>query len=102
MSRKQCVFYLLALAGGGALLTSTGSAQQRSASPDASSPISRSSRHASSFSLPVTFEPNVGQAGSGAQFIGRGKGLNVLLTEQGIAVTLPRRAQPNAGAITPG
>src|SRR5271170_7982316 len=38
------------------------------------------------FSIPVTFEPNVGQAGDGVQFLGRGKGLTVALMRDEIAV----------------
>jgi Cep192 domain 4 len=38
------------------------------------------------FSLPMTFEPNIGQADSRAQFIGRGTGMTVFLTRDEIAV----------------
>ncbi len=37
-------------------------------------------------SLPMTFEPNVGQADRDAAFVGRGKGMTVLLTGDGISV----------------
>jgi hypothetical protein len=37
-------------------------------------------------SLPMTFEPNVGQADSGAAFVGRGKGMTVLLVGDEISV----------------
>ena len=36
------------------------------------------------FSLPVAFEPNIGQADPSIQFIGRGRGLSVYLTDRGI------------------
>jgi hypothetical protein len=36
------------------------------------------------FSVPVRFEPNVGQADSSAEFVGRGGGTTVLLTHTGI------------------
>jgi hypothetical protein len=47
------------------------------------------------FAIPMTFEPNVGQAESNAQFVGRGKGLTVFLTRKEIAfrVTTPATGQ---------
>lgn len=39
-------------------------------------------------SLPVAFEPNVGQANSNVAFIGRGRGLTVLLERREIAVQI--------------
>ena len=38
------------------------------------------------FSLPMTFEPNVGQADSRVQFVGRGQGMTIFLTRDDIAV----------------
>ncbi|HXT85674.1 MAG TPA: hypothetical protein VN745_01500, partial [Verrucomicrobiae bacterium] len=37
-------------------------------------------------SLPMTFEPNVGQVDSRAAFVGHGKGMTVLLMRDGISV----------------
>ena len=58
-------------------------------------------------SIPMTFEPNVGQADREVQFIGRGKGLSVFLTREGIAVQVPtearsasRRNPSDAGIVT--
>ena len=48
----------------------------------------------SGVAIPVTFEPNVGQADARAEFIGRGKGLTVFLTRKEIAI---RVAKPRAG-----
>ncbi len=39
--------------------------------------------------IPMTFEPNVGQADREVQFIGRGRGLSVFLTHEAIAVQVP-------------
>ena len=43
-------------------------------------------------SLPIAFEKNVGQASPTTQFVGRGRGLTVLLTAEGIEVVLPGAA----------
>jgi hypothetical protein len=43
-------------------------------------------RARASISVPMTFEPNVGQAAADVKFIGRGKGMNVWLTQQGFAL----------------
>jgi hypothetical protein len=54
-----------------------------------------------SFSLPMAFEPNVGQANPQIQWIGRGRGLSVFLTHQGIDLqvpTAPRAASDGAAA----
>ena len=48
--------------------------------------IERSRAGAGDVSLPMTFEPNVGQADSRAEFVGRGKGMTVLLMGDGISV----------------
>lgn len=39
-------------------------------------------------SIPMTFEENVGQASSQVEFLGRGKGFVVLLTQQGIEIPM--------------
>lgn len=46
----------------------------------------QTTRRAKALSLPMTFEPNVGQADSRVQFIGRGRGLTVLLMRDQIAM----------------
>lgn len=43
-------------------------------------------RGASAISLPITFEPNVGQADSSVQYVGRGANMTVLLCADGIAI----------------
>ncbi len=48
--------------------------------------IARSRAGAGSISLPMTFEPNVGQADPRAAFVGRGKGMTVLLMRDKISV----------------
>lgn len=48
--------------------------------------IGRSRASASNVSLPMTFEPNVGQANPRAAFVGRGKGMTVLLMRDQISV----------------
>lgn len=49
-------------------------------------------------SVPVTFEPNVGQSSPGVEFLGRGKGLTVFLTHSEIAVELAGHSQQSATA----
>jgi len=52
---------------------------------------------AASVSVPVTFEPNVGQASATIQFIGRGKGLTLFLTKSAIQIAIPSRS-PESGS----
>jgi hypothetical protein len=47
---------------------------------------------AANISIPLTFEPNVGQADSPVEYVGRGKGLTVFLTREAIAVQVARPA----------
>jgi hypothetical protein len=56
----------------------------------------------SAYSLPMTFEPNVGQADAQIQFVGRGKGMAVLLTSEGVSLDAGPRGQGSAsgGAVT--
>ncbi|MGH9685373.1 MAG: choice-of-anchor D domain-containing protein [Candidatus Acidiferrales bacterium] len=51
-------------------------------------PRAQTPRFAEALSLPTTFEPNEGQAGARVQFVGRGKGMIVLLGRDGIAILL--------------
>jgi hypothetical protein len=51
------------------------------------------------FSIPVTFEPNVGQADDRVQFVGRGKGLTVLLTGKEIVVRVAKSASAENGSL---
>jgi hypothetical protein len=51
------------------------------------------------FSIPMTFEPNVGQANDSVRFIGRGKGLTVLLKRQEIAVRVAKSAGVQNGTL---
>ena len=48
------------------------------------------------FSLPVAFEPNMGQADLSIQLIGRGRGLSVYLTRRGIDLQVPSPSLPGA------
>jgi len=57
------------------------------------------SRGLAKFSIPVTFEPNVGQADGRVQFVGRGKGLTVLLTRKEIAVRVAKSASAQNGSL---
>jgi hypothetical protein len=50
------------------------------------------------FSMPVRFEPNVGQAGSATEFVGRGGGTTVLLTREGMEFVDARRKPKSADA----
>ncbi len=43
-------------------------------------------------SIPLTFEPNVGQADAQVEYVGQGKGMTVLLTHAAIAVRVARAA----------
>ena len=56
-------------------------AERQSAQTDA--PLHRGAS-GSPFSIPMTFEPTVAQAPAAVQFVGRGKGLAVALTRDGI------------------
>jgi hypothetical protein len=65
---------------------------------------SRASSHtpsgrAASLSIPMTFEPNVGQAKSSVKFVGRGAGMTLLLTSSGMDVEVPqlRKAHGQSG-----
>jgi hypothetical protein len=51
------------------------------------------------FSIPITFEPNVGQAGDDVQFLGRGKGLTVALMRDQIAVRVAKPASGESGTL---
>ena len=53
----------------------------------------------SSFSVPMTLEPNVGQANPGAEFIARGKGMEAQLTRDGIAVRMRAGASRAANGV---
>lgn len=44
-------------------------------------------------SIPMTFEPNVGQLNPRAEFVGRGAGMTVLLTRSGLDVEVAGRAR---------
>jgi len=101
MSRMKLAVCLLALAGSATLFFYSRGSQHRSHARIAASRLLSGKRPASSFSLLITFEPNVGQASSGVQFIGRGKGMSVFLRDEEIAIALPKRAQPSGGGINP-
>ena len=108
MSSIRCVFCLLAMAGSACFLLHFPSSRHhaRSSATDSyrsthgptkdqqtekpQNVISRTVG-AASVSLPVAFEPNVGQASAPVQFIGRGKGLALLLTKTSVQIALPSR-----------
>jgi hypothetical protein len=46
--------------------------------------------------LPMSFEPNVGQAPGDARFISHGRGYTVLLTDQGATVQMDKRDAPTS------
>ena len=104
MSRKKYAVCLLALAGSATLFCSTfhfNRSPQRRSSPvsSASAKFASSRARATAFSnLPVTFEPDTGQAGRGVQFIGRVNGLTVLLGNDGIGVGFTGRDASNTSA----
>lgn len=51
-----------------------------------------------SLSIPVAFEPNVGQSNPGVEYLGRGRGLTVFLTRSEIAVELSGSSQGRTAA----
>ena len=53
------------------------------------------------FTTQTTFEPNVGQARPEAAFVGRGKGIAVLLEPDGFSVQVPDRSNARPTATTP-
>ncbi len=73
----------------------------RSANSDAAprSYVKSTSSGLAKFSIPVTFEPNVGQVDGRVQFVGRGKGLTVLLNRKEIAVRVAKSASTQSGSL---
>jgi hypothetical protein len=59
-------------------------------------------RRAPAYSLPITFEPNVGEAGAQVQFVGRGRGVTVFLTNEGVSLAGGSRGERSAsdGGVT--
>jgi Abnormal spindle-like microcephaly-assoc'd, ASPM-SPD-2-Hydin/Beta-propeller repeat len=59
-------------------------------------------RAPSAYAIPITFEPNVGQANAQVQFVGRGKGMTVLLTSAGVSLEagLGAQGETSAGGVT--
>jgi hypothetical protein len=96
MRWTKCAVCVLALAGGAVSFFVFPKMPAGSLPPHrlraSKSPIGRAP---ASLSIPVTFEPNVGQGAQGVQFIGRGKGMAVLLDGDGLLFALPRR-EPGA------
>src|SRR6202046_2164384 len=45
------------------------------------------------FALPATFEPNVGQVGPGPAFIGRGRGVTLLLSRDSVAFSVAKHGR---------
>jgi Beta-propeller repeat len=52
-------------------------------------------------SIPMTFEPNVGQSAAAVQFVGSGKGMNLFLTRDEIAVRVAKSQRPGLGVAEP-
>ena len=118
MSRKNFIVCLLALAGSvsiyaasvergrtGPLHSAVNHQPRRSARSSARGVPKGTSIDAASHALKaratwfanhIEFEPNVGQADARAQFVGRGKGMTVLLMRDGFTLVVPRRAQEKA------
>jgi len=104
-----CTFALsfLALAATGSLFLAKPSSFRRAA-PRGAIAATRSApargrdaapgRAANTFSLPFAFEPNLGQADSRVAFIGRGRGLTVLLDRRGIALQIPGASRAKSAA----
>src|SRR5579863_133758 len=97
MRRYWCCVCLLGFAGAAVLVFAHGAGfrgspyTQSPGTPGARSSITSRIRNSRGFlrSVPLTFEPNVGQADARVAFIGRGMGLSVLLTRDGIDVIGP-------------
>jgi hypothetical protein len=107
MSRKKCIACLLALAGGMVSLISIPPVLRPARNPITTSAPSVSQfaarRSASAFSFPVTFEPNVGQAAPGVQFLGRGRELSASLVREGINLAIsPRHGADGSAGATSG
>lgn len=96
MRWTKCAVCVLALAGGAVSFFSFPKMPAGSVPPDrlraSNSPIDRAP---DSLSVPVIFEPNVGQGAQGVQFIGRSKGMAVILDGDGLLFALPGR-EPSA------
>jgi Abnormal spindle-like microcephaly-assoc'd, ASPM-SPD-2-Hydin/Beta-propeller repeat len=100
MRRYWCCVCLLGFTGAAVLVFVHGAGLrggpyiQSPVTPGARSSLTSRIRNSRSFSrsVPVTFEANVGQADARVDFIGRGIGLSVLLTRDGIDVIGPRVA----------
>ncbi len=107
MSRQKYFVCLLALAGGAAVFHSHSTHNLPKTRPLAlnhqRNPGAKTKGNGvSNFeALPLAFEPNVGQAGARAQFVGRGQGITVLLTQEGIAVIPAMTTRRHNTAGTP-
>lgn len=62
--------------------------------------LARSASPSTPFSIPLTFEPNVAQAPGAAQFVGRGHGLAVALTRDGIELAAPQGSYERAAVAS--
>lgn len=62
--------------------------------------VAPTDRGLAKFSIPMTFEPNVGQADDGVQFLGRGKGLTVALMRDEIAIRVASQTNAKNGNLT--
>jgi len=70
--------------------------------PDASGPVSTTTTGggADAFaSLPVSYEPNVGQAPAGVSYVARGGGMTALISPTGAALVLARPTRPLAADV---
>jgi hypothetical protein len=71
------------------------------ASPDAIAASFAGSPKLGGLSIPMTFEPNVGQTGASVSFVGKGKGLNVFLTPDEIALQVANSSAGGASVTGP-
>jgi Beta-propeller repeat len=108
-SRKQCAVCVLAWAGSAVFfLAVRGTAarnhpQRRDQETDARS-VSAARKSASAFakarmaglSMPITFEPNAGEADARVQYVGRGKGMSVWLERDEMRVEVGGLSRPKA------
>ncbi|HXZ14053.1 MAG TPA: choice-of-anchor D domain-containing protein [Candidatus Sulfotelmatobacter sp.] len=86
MSTRRYLACILGLTGSASLLLALAQPDEPAKLWSASAPGRRP------LSLPLAFEKNVGQASPITQFVGRGRGLTVLLTGEGMEVVVPGAA----------
>ncbi len=100
MSRKRLAVCLLSLAGSVLLAERSLAARNHSSQVlnqgHVQSHASRSARGyaGAALSIPMTFEPNVGEEAPAVEFIGRGRGMTVLLAQREIELRVTGASKP--------